>query len=133
MISLVIKLCILTTLLFIITKACDFKVVIVSSTDKDYFVQIKAPNGTASELFHFKKGGQKESLQVTGENCGLNMTTANTYKVNPDGTRGQRLHQTKAMLDGMGLVRYSLIADGQIMIDSRAGVMCAFAICGGRG
>ena len=40
-----------TALFYVIANACDFKVVIQSNTDKDYFVQIKAPNGTASELF----------------------------------------------------------------------------------
>uniref|UniRef100_A0A914EHJ4 Uncharacterized protein n=1 Tax=Acrobeloides nanus TaxID=290746 RepID=A0A914EHJ4_9BILA len=133
MISLAFKLGILTALLFIITKACDFNLIIVSNTGNDYFVQIKTPNGTASELFHFKKSGQKESVHITGNNCFLNMTTINTYKVNPDGARGQRLYQAKAILDGMGFIQYSLLADGLVAIDSSTGVMYAFDTYEGKG
>uniref|UniRef100_A0A914E742 Uncharacterized protein n=1 Tax=Acrobeloides nanus TaxID=290746 RepID=A0A914E742_9BILA len=120
-------------LLFIITKACDFNLIVVSNTGNDYFIQIKTPNGTASELFHFKKSGQKESVHITGNNCFLNMTSISTYKVNQGGSRGQRLYQAKAILDGMGFIQYSLLADGQVAIDSSTGVLYAFDTYEGKG
>ncbi|CAJ0599198.1 unnamed protein product [Cylicocyclus nassatus] len=126
---LVALLCLLVTVVY----TCDIDVELESQTDGIMHSQFTFHNGTKSKVHHYKKKGDKNKAHIVGGLCNLQPTILKTYKEDPELGSGKQIGETRAFLEGAGMVHYMVHHDAWPRMGMRVGVSCGFGDCGGRG